>query len=185
VLREMRQTLVKRPTGHRVPTLHDGTTSFLELRCTRFTSNLPAASRLNDPLRARPVVCGLTTQRGAVDPVPNGSAYLSSNGASSSVRGNPLGPQMGCELLSPAPKRCLADVQPPSILTDGLNHKMDVRVILIGMQNDRIAMLECEFLSGKLSARCQEFCGRRARRHRQHHVVNEFSRFAAGNAPVG
>jgi hypothetical protein len=149
----MRQTLLKRPNGQRVPTLHDGATRFLKLQCTRFRCKLAAASRLNDPLQARPVVGGLTTQRGAVDPVPDGSAYLSTNGTFSSVRGNPLGPQMRCELLSPAPQRCLADVQPPSILTDGLHHKMNVRVILVGMQNDRIAMLECEFLSGKLSAR--------------------------------
>jgi hypothetical protein len=106
----VRETLVKRPTGHRVPTLHDGATGFMELRRTRLRCNLAATSRLDDPLQARLVVGGLATEPGTVDPIPNRSAYLSTNGALSSVCCDTVGPEVRCELLPPAPERCLANI---------------------------------------------------------------------------
>ena len=61
---------------------------------------------------------------------------------------------------------------------------MDMWVILVGVQNHRIAVLECEFLAGKLAARRQELPWRRARRHRQHDVVDELGRLATRPAPA-
>ena len=116
VLREIRKTRVECHTGHRVPALHHVATGFLELRRTR--CNLAAAGGLNDSLQARLVVGGLASKRGSEDPIPNRSTYLSTNGTLGSVRGNPLGPKLRCELLAPTPERRLADVQPPPVFTE-------------------------------------------------------------------
>src|SRR5580700_1461340 len=181
----MRETLLERSVRHRVPTLHHGATRLLELRRTRLRCSPAAASRLHDLLETRLVVRGLATERGTVDAIPNRSARLSANGALGRVRGYSNGPKMRSELPAPAPERRLADIQPLALLANSLDHQVDMRVILVGVQHHRIAVLECEFLPGKLAARCQELPWRRARRHRQHDVVNELRRLATGGAPVG
>ena len=91
-------------------------------------------------------------ERGTVDAIPNRCAYLSANGTLSSVRGDALRPKMRCELPAPAPERCLADIQSLAVLADCLDHQVDVRVILVRVQNHRVAVLECEFLPGKFPA---------------------------------
>jgi hypothetical protein len=51
-----------------------------------------------------------------------------------------------------------------------------MRMRFVGMQNERITMLQCELLPREVSNGSEHFVRRRSRRHREHEFVNKLRR---------
>ena len=82
------------------------------------------------------------------------------------------------EVLAPISQELLVDVQPPAELTLGLDDQMHVRLLLMGVQDHRVAVLR-EFLAGELPRSGQNLVRGRGRRHGKHDVVNKLRRLVA------
>jgi len=59
---------------------------------------------------------------------------------------------MARKFAAPFAQRRLLDVQPPALLTDRLDDGVHVRMPVIGVQGQRVAMFEGEFLATELLA---------------------------------
>src|ERR1700722_15818125 len=73
----------------------------------------------------------------------------------------------------------LLDVQAYALFADGLQHKMNVGMILIGMQGKRISVLTPEFFPRQVSSCVQHFFWRRSRRHGEHELMDDFGRLSS------
>jgi len=84
-----------------------------------------------------------------------------------------LPPELTSKLLAPATEVRLPDVEPTPVHAMRTDHEMNMRMILIRVHHERVAVLQSELLPRERAARCKEAVRRRPRRHRQNDVVNE------------
>jgi hypothetical protein len=92
--------------------------------------------RLSMPLRAETSVAGLV-------------AISAAGNARSGVRGDPLLSHHPREILPPLAQHCFVHMESLAVISFRLYHHMHVRMLLIGVQCHRIAVLESEVFQGK------------------------------------
>ena len=89
------------------------------------------------------------------------------------VASDPVRAQLLCEESAPRSQCGLPDVEALPVLDHRLDDQMRMRVILVRIHGQGIAMLEGELLPCETPAREKQLLGRRALRHREDYVVNE------------
>jgi len=116
--------------------------------------------------------------RQALEPLMN-RVLLARPDAASKRRGRGIGrdtlfTQEGGEVLAPLPQGRLADVEALAglELVFGLDHQVNVRMGLVGVQHHRVAILQRKVLARELPSGDEHSLRRRALRHRQHDVVD-------------
>ena len=80
---------------------------------------------------------------------------------------------MLCEESPPLSQGGFPDVEPLPLLAHRPDDQVHVRMVLIRVQGEDIAMFESELLPCEVPAREQQLLGRGSLRHRKNDVVNE------------
>src|SRR5215469_18289218 len=91
---------------------------------------------------------------------------------------------MSCELSAPLSQCGFSNIEPLPLLAHRLDDEVYVRMLLVRVQNQGIAMLEGKLFAGKVAARGQQLLGRRTLGHRENDVVDELRWPATRRAPV-
>lgn len=101
-----------------------------------------------------------------------------------SVGSDPVGAQVLCEESAPLSQCGFPDVETLPVLAHRLDDQVHMRMILVRMHGEGIAMLEGELLPCEVPAREQQLLGRGPLRHREDDVMNEPGRLATRLAAV-
>ena len=135
---------------------------------------------LQTPLEVR----GLPPLGCPIDAVMERPAGLAPHSPLRGIGRNPVCPEMPSKFPPPLPKCRLANVESPALLAHGLDHEVDVRVVLVGMEHHRVPMLQCKLLTRKVPAGRPQFLRRGPVGHREHNVVNDLRRLPSGRTTV-
>ena len=73
--------------------------------------------------------------------------------------------QMLREILAPAPQHFFVDVQPSAVFVFGFDDHMNMRVLLVGVEHEGIAVLRCELFASELPSGGQDLFWRRGGGH--------------------
>jgi len=101
------------------------------------------------------------------------------DGALGSARWDAKQSQVLGNLRAPVTQRRLLDIQTNTLLTNGLQDEVNMRMRLIGVQDKRVPMLKCKLLAREVAHRRQHFVRWRSGRHREHKLVNQLRRLPA------
>src|SRR5215469_98013 len=91
---------------------------------------------------------------------------------------------MSCELSAPLSQCGFSNIEPLPLLAHRIDDEAYVRMLLVRVQNQGIAMLEGKLFAGKVPARGQQRLGRRPLGHRENHVVDQLRWPTARRAAV-
>ena|ERR1700733_12634527 len=108
----------------------------------------------------------------SIDGVGLSRERFTTNEARGGIGRDPVRSQMRSEPGSPLLECRLFDMQSLSVFAHRLQQDMNMRVRLICMQHERVAMFECKLFSQEVSYGIQNLFGRRPRRHREHQFMN-------------
>src|SRR5687768_715075 len=111
--------------------------------------------------------------RRTIDRIALRTDDLPAHSALRRIGSHALRPQVASEFCSPSPQGRLAYMQALSLLTHCLHHCMHMRMGLIGVEHERIAMLEPELFSQEIPRGRLDRLRRRASGHREDEFVHE------------
>src|SRR2546430_15529410 len=87
-----------------------------------------------------------STAARAVSRIALSSLALSAHRTRGGVGGDPLGAHEACEILAPFTQHGLVDMKAPSIGAFGFHDQVHMRVLLVRVQYEGVAVLEGKFL---------------------------------------
>jgi len=113
---------------------------------------------------------------GAIDPIGRTSTRLQPRRPIRRIGGNTQRSQMARKVMPPAAQHRLLDVQASAVFAEGFHEYMDMRMGLIRVQHQGVAMLQRKLLPREVPDRFEHLVRRRSGRHREHQLVYESRR---------
>jgi hypothetical protein len=143
-------TVFCEPTCYRAPTIFDRRPSLDQFALSGFGAGVAFQEFGGDGLSLCSQIRGVAAQAGAMDAFLVSLSSLTTDGALCCVGLNAKQAQIPREFRPPMPKRRLLDVQLHTLLTDCLEHEMDMRVGFIGVEGERVSVREPDGRRGGL-----------------------------------
>jgi hypothetical protein len=122
---------------------------------------------------------GVAAEGSPIDAIVLGDLSVASDSAFGSVRLDALGAEVAGEVAAPRAKGFLPDVEAHALLTDGLDHQVDVWVRFVGVKRESVSVFVSELFAREVAHGRENFFRRCAGGHGEDELMDEFRGFAA------